>query len=46
MPGQLGIFVVFCGDADMNNNGERKRIYPSTGLRALPDFRLVENDVI
>jgi hypothetical protein len=47
IPGQLGIFVVLCGDADMNNNGGgRKRIYPSTGFRALPDFRMVENDVI
>ena len=34
IPGQLGIFVVIGGDADMNNNGGRKRIYPSTGLRA------------
>jgi hypothetical protein len=34
IPGQLSIFVVLCGDADMNNNGGRKRIYPSSGLRA------------
>jgi hypothetical protein len=34
IPGQLGIFVVIGGDADMNNNGGLKRIYPSTGLRA------------
>jgi hypothetical protein len=24
IPGQIGIFVVLCGDADMNNNGGRK----------------------
>jgi hypothetical protein len=35
IPGQLSIFVVLCGDADMNNNGGRKRIYPSMGLRAI-----------
>jgi hypothetical protein len=46
IPGQLSIFVVLCEDADMNNNGGRKRIYPSTGFGALPDFRTVENYVI
>jgi hypothetical protein len=46
IPGQLSIFVVLCGDADMNNNGGRKRIYPSTGLRALSDFHMVEHDTI
>jgi hypothetical protein len=34
IPGQLGIFVVIGGDADMNNSSGQQRIYPSTGLRA------------
>jgi hypothetical protein len=34
IPGKLGIVVVIGGDADVNTNGGRKRIYPSTGLRA------------
>ena len=33
-PGQLGIFVVIGGDADVNNRSGRKWTYPSTGLRA------------
>jgi hypothetical protein len=34
IPGHLGIVVAIGGDADMNNNSGRKRIYPSRGLRA------------
>jgi hypothetical protein len=33
IPGQLGIFVVLGGDADMNSSSGRKRIYP-LALRA------------
>ena len=33
-PYTLGVVVSIDGDANMNNVGWRKRIYPSTGLRA------------
>ena len=33
-PHMLGVVVFIDGDANVNNSGRRKRIYPSTGLRA------------
>ena len=34
IPGHVGIFYVIGRDAGINNNCGRKRIHPSTGLRA------------
>jgi hypothetical protein len=39
IPGQLGYDVVIGGVADVNNNSGRRRIYPSTGLRATYFYR-------